>query len=58
MHLSLMIRFVHFEPIGMCVTDSVLPDISRNVSCGGSGREWFTDGTSASGVRQQSLWDA
>jgi hypothetical protein len=39
-------------------TNSVLVDISCNVSCGGFGWEWFVDGPSASGVREQSVRDA
>jgi hypothetical protein len=39
-------------------TESVLVDISCNVSCGGFGWEWFAYGPSASGVREQSVGNA
>jgi hypothetical protein len=32
------------------IIDAVLTDISRNMSCGGSGYQWFTHCPSASGV--------
>jgi hypothetical protein len=49
-----MLVFIPIET----TTELVVVDISCNVSCGGLGWEWFVDGPSASGVREQSVRDA
>ena len=58
MHLRLMIRYVHSRDDANEAIDSVLTDISCNMSCRRSSDEWLPNSPFASGVRKQPLGDA